>query len=271
MNSFRAVERAIAFEIDRQAAILDAGEPLVQETRGWSEERGATYRMRVKETSDDYRYFPEPDLPPLVVEQEWIERAAAELPELPYARTTRFEAQYGLSRVEANLLVEEKAVADYFEAAALAAGTEQDEAILPKVIANWISGEVFAWLNENGADFASLRVPPVELAILARLARSEINLNTAKAVLSEMLATGKPARAVINERGLQQISDPQVIAGLVSKVLADYPRELASYAAGKETLSNWFFGQAMRAAGGQANPQALRDELLRQLEAHKTA
>ncbi len=271
LNSFRALERATAYQIQEQIALIEAGKLVVQETLGWDEARGVTYSQRSKEEAHDYRYFPEPDLPPLVVEPDWIERVANGLPELPYARAARFVEQYGLSRSDANLLVDEKAAADYFEAAVGSLTTNGSEGGMPKGIANWITGEVFAWLNESGTGFQSLRVPPSELAALAQAARRKINLTSAKAVLREMLSTGKPARAVIEERGLQQISDPETIAGLVRKVLEENPRELASYIAGKETLSNWFFGQAMQAAGGQANPQSLRTELLRQLEAHKQA
>jgi aspartyl-tRNA(Asn)/glutamyl-tRNA(Gln) amidotransferase subunit B len=259
LNSFRAMERATTYQIEQQIAQIRAGKSIVQETLGWDEGRGVTYSQRSKEEAHDYRYFPEPDLPPLVVEDAWIERIAASLPELPAARARRFVQQYGLGAAEANVLIAEKAVADYFESAASSGD------VPPHTIANWIVGEIFAWINFNGKTFADVRVPPAGLTELLNLARSDINLNTAKAVLAEMLSSGKTAPTIIRERGLVQISDSDFIAGLVQKVLNDHPQELASYRAGKETLANWFFGQVMRAAKGQANPQVLRSELERQL------
>lgn len=264
LNSFRALERATAYQIEQQIAQARSGKSVVQETLGWDEARGVTYSQRSKEEAHDYRYFPEPDLPPLVVEDAWIEEIAAGLPELPAARARRLVEAYGLAPSEAQILVAEKAVADYFEAAA--AGQAD---VAPRTIANWITGEIFAWMNTNGKTFADVIVPPANLTELLRLARNEINLNTAKAVLAEMLATGKTAPQIIRERGLVQISDSESIAGLVQQVLRDNQRELASYLAGKETLSNWFFGQVMRAAKGQANPQVVRAELDRQLKQAK--
>jgi aspartyl-tRNA(Asn)/glutamyl-tRNA(Gln) amidotransferase subunit B len=261
LNSFRAMERATTYQIEQQIAQIRAGKSIVQETLGWDEARGATYSQRSKEEAHDYRYFPEPDLPPLVVETAWVEQIAAGLPELPAARARRFIHQYGLASSEAHLLVSDKAVADYFEAAC----SNQDD-VLPRTISNWIAGEIFAWVNANGKTFADVRVPPTGLTELLRLARGQININTAKAVLAEMLATGKTAPQIIGERGLVQISDSGFIAELVQKVLEDHPQELANFRAGKETLSNWFFGLAMRAARGQANPQVLRAELERQLK-----
>jgi aspartyl-tRNA(Asn)/glutamyl-tRNA(Gln) amidotransferase subunit B len=265
LNSFRALERSSAYQIEQQIVQIRAGKSIVQETLGWDEARGVTYSQRSKEEAHDYRYFPEPDLPPLVVEQDWIERIAATLPELPYARARRFAQQYELSLADANLLAGDRLVADYFEAAAAATSENGDAAIPPRMVANWITGEIFSWLNQTGRAFQEVPVPPAGLAGLLRLAKHEINLNTAKVVLAEMLKTGKTAPQIIQERGLRQVSDTDFIAGLVQKVLQDHPQELANYLAGKETLSGWFFGQVMRAAKGQANPQVLRGELDRQL------
>lgn len=262
LNSFRALERASTYQIEQQILQIEAGKSIIQETLGWDEAHGVTYSQRSKEEAHDYRYFPEPDLPPLVVEKEWVERVAAGLPELPAARARRFESQYGLSRAEALMLVAEKAVAEYFEAAV---SSLQPGQVSPRILSNWITGEVFAWINAAGKSFADVRVQPADLASLARLAGKEINPNTAKAVIAEMLNTGKTAEQIIAERGLQQISDADFIAGLVGKVLQDHPQEMANFRAGKESLANWFFGQVMRAAGGQAHPQVLRTELERQL------
>lgn len=265
LNSFRAMERATTYQIEQQVAQLQAGQRIHQETLGWDESRGMTYSQRSKEEAHDYRYFPEPDLPPLVIEKEWIEQIADSLPELPYAKMKRFQSQYGLSPIDARVLADDKVIAGYFEAVAAA-----EPGVAPRMAANWITGEIFSWINLAGRSFQEVTVPPAGLAELLRLAGSEINLNTAKAVLVEMLDTGKSASQIIQERGLQQVSDTAFIAGLVHKVLDENPQELSSYLAGKETLSNWFFGQVMRAARGQANPQVLRAELERQLNARKT-
>jgi aspartyl-tRNA(Asn)/glutamyl-tRNA(Gln) amidotransferase subunit B len=266
LNSFRALERASTYQIEQQIAQTRAGKPIRQETLGWDEARGVTYSQRSKEEAHDYRYFPEPDLPPLVVEQAWIERVAAALPELPAARARRFQDQLALSAGDARTLAADKAVANYFEAVvASLAGTD----ITPRAAANWITGEIFGWLNQTGKSFDEVRVTPENLAALLRTAGREINLNTAKNVLAEMLETGKPAVQIIRDRGLQQISDSGLIAGLVRQVLEANPAELASYLNGKETLSAWFFGQVMRAAKGQANPQVLRAELEEQLSERK--
>lgn len=274
LNSFRALERSSVYQIEQQILQIEAGKSIVQETLGWDDAREVTYSQRSKEEAHDYRYFPEPDLPPLVVEQDWIDRAAACLPEMPYPRARRFEQQYALSRTDATLLVEEKAIADYFEEAAkaLIPGAPGDGGkVSPRLLANWITGEIFAWMNASGKNFADIRVTPPQLASLAGLAGGEINLNTAKTILAEMLENGKAPGQIMQERGLRQISDADFISTLVKQVLADNARELSSYLAGKETLANWFFGQVMRAASGRANPQMLRTELERQLNERKQA
>ncbi len=261
LNSFRTMERAIAYEIERQSALLDAGQAVRQETLGWDETTGATYSQRGKEEAHDYRYFPEPDLPPLVVEQDWVEAVCASLPELPQAKTQRFQQDYILPPVLAALLVEERAVADYFEQTVAAAkGVPALEA------ANWISGALFNWLNHNALGIEEIRVRPQDLAgLLIQVQQKTVNLNTARTVLVEMLESGQPAESIIAARGLQQIDDRAALADLVQGVLAENPQELENYLAGKEALANWFFGQVMRKAGGKANPETLRKELLDQL------
>jgi aspartyl-tRNA(Asn)/glutamyl-tRNA(Gln) amidotransferase subunit B len=265
LNSFRALERSTAYQIEQQIGLIKAGKAVRQETLGWDEARGVTYSQRSKEEAHDYRYFPEPDLPPLVVEPEWVERVASAMPELPYAKLRRFQQQYGISPADARTLVDEKAVSEYYEAAVAAA----NGSVSPRMIANWITGEIFGWLNQTGKDFADVRVPPTGLTELLLLAKEDINLNTAKSVLADMLASGRTAPQVIDERGLKQISNQDFIASLVERTLQAHPQEVGSYLKGKETLSGWFFGQVMRAAGGQANPQVLRAELERQLAALK--
>ncbi len=262
LNSFRALERSCAYEIQRQALRLDQGEKIIQETLGWDEANGVTLSQRSKEEAHDYRYFPEPDLPPLVVEKEWVARLAATLPELPRSKALRLQRQYGLAEADARLLAEDTAVANYFEQVVKAA-TETP----PRTVANWITGELFGWMNQNGKTIGQIKVSPQELGELISLAgNGEINLGTAKAVLAEMLSSGQPAQAIIAAGSRQQISDAGLLAGLVKKALAENPQELSSYLEGKETVANWFFGQVMRAARGQANPQVVRQELEKQLQ-----
>ena len=262
LNSFRTMERGIAYELERQAKILDAGGKVDQETRGWNEEKQCTYVQRSKEDAHDYRYFTEPDLPPLIIDDAWIERVRASLPELPAAKASRFVRDFGLTKIEAALLSTDAEGADYFENCATALKTAPK-----RTAATWLLGEIFAWINQSGETLATLKVSPAMLAELIETAQSGlINLNTAKTVLIEMLGSGKGAKAIIEARGLAQISDNSFISDLVKSVLAQYPAELASYRAGKETLSNWFFGQVMKAAGGKANPGVLRAELEKQLK-----
>lgn len=261
LNSFRALERSVEYEIKRQSELLSQGIPVRQETVGWDVNREVTFTQRVKEGEEDYRYFPEPDLPPLVVENPWIEQIQASLPELPDARLHRFKQEYSLGEYDAAVLVAEQAVADYFEKTAAAAAD-----IPPKTISNWITGELFNLLNQAGSGIEDLRITPQSLAELLKMAgRGEINNNTAKSVLAEMFITGEPAAVIASRRGLRQISDSRAISELVASVLAENPDQVAAYLAGKETLSRWLFGQVMRLAKGQANPAVIQSELDRQL------
>lgn len=262
LNSFRAMERAVAYELARQAAALDRGEMISLETLGWDETNQCTYVQRSKEEAHDYRYFPEPDIPPLVVEEAWVEEIRRGLPELPRALAARLRENYGLTPAAAAMIANESEVAEYFEVCA-----NELRKAAPRSAANWITGELFAFINQNGIAFADLRVSPRGLAeLLDALEAGEVNQNTAKTVLAEMLASGAPAAQVIREKNLTQVTDSDLISGLVSEVIAAHPAELASYLAGKETLANWFFGQVMRAAGGKASPAVLKTELEAQLK-----
>jgi aspartyl-tRNA(Asn)/glutamyl-tRNA(Gln) amidotransferase subunit B len=262
LNSFRALERGVAFEIQRQVDLIRKGGQVVQETRGWDEARGVTFPQRVKEGEDDYRYFPEPDLPPLVVEAEWVEQIRRTQPELPAERYQRFQKQYELGSYDSAVLTLEPRVADYFEQAAAQAA--------PKTIANWISGDLFALMNQAGLGIEEIRVKPEALAGLTRLvATGTINQNTAKSVLAEMFESGETAEQIVDRRGLKQVSDADQVAALVEQVLAEYPDQVASYLAGKETVSRWLFGQVMRLAKGQANPQVIQQVLDERLLALK--
>jgi aspartyl-tRNA(Asn)/glutamyl-tRNA(Gln) amidotransferase subunit B len=266
LNSFRALERSVAFEIERQSELLRQGGKVLQETRGWDESRGVTFPQRVKEGEEDYRYFPEPDLPPLAIEPAWLEEIQLSLPELPAARLRRFQEQYGLGVYDAGILTGEPAVADYFEQTVKAlSGTA------PKIAANWITGDLFSLLNQSGEGIENNRVSAPALARLIRMVlNGDINQNTAKDVLREMFESHKTADKIVIDRGLSQISDSDLITGLVDQVLAENPDQLNSYLAGKETISRWLFGQVMRAAKGQANPALIQHELDKALSELKT-
>jgi aspartyl-tRNA(Asn)/glutamyl-tRNA(Gln) amidotransferase subunit B len=261
LNSFRVLERAVDYQIQRQIAILEAGGMVTQETVGWSEADGATFSQRSKEEAHDYRYFPEPDLPPLVVSEEWQARVRGGLPELPWVKLERFLRQYELSDQDARQLVEDKSLAAYFEACAAALKTAP-----AKAAANWITGELTASLNQSGATIDAIKVPPAALAELIDLAvGGAVNLNSAKTVLTAMLESGRGAQEVLRELGLEQVDDAEWIAGLVRATLQANPAEMDKFRAGKESVANWFYGQVMREAKGKANPQVVKEELERQL------
>jgi aspartyl-tRNA(Asn)/glutamyl-tRNA(Gln) amidotransferase subunit B len=260
LNSFKALERGVAYEINRQIAVLEAGGVVAQETVGWDEAKQATFSQRTKEDAHDYRYFPEPDLPPLVVSQGWMDEVRESLPELPWERSRRFAQDYGLSLAESWQLAAEKAAGEYFEAV-LKAGSGG-----VRTVYAWVTGELFALMNASGTGFESLRVQPNDLADLLNLmAEGQVNQNTAKSILTDMFATGASAAEIVAEKGLTQVSDTDLIAKIVTEALAENPGEVASYQAGKTTVANFLFGQVMRKAGGQANPQVVRAELEKQL------
>ncbi len=267
LNSFRALENSVEYEIQRQSELLRSGKRVIQQTLGWDENQGVTVPQRSKEEAHDYRYFPEPDLPPLVIEEAWIEQIRLGLPELPHAKLHRFIAQYELNEYDAGVLVAEPPVADYFERAVAAA-----PAVAPKLIANWVSGELFSLLNQAGESINDARVSPQALAeLVGMVVGGEINQPTAKGVLAAMFASGQSAGEIVAERGLRQISDSEQIAGLVRDVLNENPHQVQTYLAGKAAVAQWFFGAVMRAAAGQANPQVVQRELERQLGALKRA
>jgi aspartyl-tRNA(Asn)/glutamyl-tRNA(Gln) amidotransferase subunit B len=263
MNSFRAVERAIAFEIERQAAILDAGEALVQETRGWSEERGETYRMRVKETSDDYRYFPEPDLPPLHLDDAWLRDVRASLPELPAARRARYRDALGLSAYDAAVLVADPEAAALFEATLAAAPSLE-----AKPVANWVSGE---YLRLRNAAEGPVAVEPTEFAaIVAAVVAGSISRAQGREVLERHVVSGETAAAIIEARGFRQISDSGVVAAAVDEVLAANPGAVADYRAGKAQAVGFLVGQVMKATRGQANAALVGAVVRERLQADPT-
>ena len=264
LNSFRALERAIVFEIERQSKILDSGGTVEQETLGWNEASERTYSQRSKEDAHDYRYFPEPDLPPLKVDEAWLARVRTELPELPRAKFQRFVSEYGLSDLDAARLVEEKTTADYFEQAI---ENRKSKIVNPKLLANWMLGEMFGLMKTRGETADRLKVRPEALADLVGLvAGGEINQATGRTVLAEMFESGKSAGEIVAAKGLKQVSDAGFIAEIVRQTLEENPDAAESYRSGKETALNWLFGQVMKKAAGKANPQVVRGELERQLK-----
>ncbi len=268
LNSFHSLERSVAYEINRQIDDIRQGKSIVLQTVGWDENQGVTVVQRIKEEEDDYRYFPEPDLPPLVIDSEWIETIRDGLPELPIAKMQRFHQQYGLNEYDAGVLVAELAVADYYEQAVATLSDDPKTTANPKSIANWITGELFGLLNQHDVSIDKTRITPEALVSLVQMvAEGKINQNTAKIVLNEMFTTGKPADKIVAEGGLQQISDSEYIAELVNQVLITNPMQVDEYVRGKDSIARWLFGQVMRTAKGQANPQVLQRELERQLSA----
>ncbi|MFP5262972.1 MAG: Asp-tRNA(Asn)/Glu-tRNA(Gln) amidotransferase subunit GatB [Blastocatellia bacterium] len=260
INSFRFLQKAIEYEIDRQVAAIEAGEAVVQETRLWNEGESRTYSMRSKEEAHDYRYFPEPDLPPLVVKESEVERLAAELPELPEARRRRFADEYGLSFEDAAQLTDLRATADYYEAAAGASGN-------PKAAANWILNELAREMKNSSADFGAPPVGPQSLAEMIRMIDSgTISGKMAKDVLAEMCRSGKSAEEVVRGMGGAQVSDESEVRAMVDKALASNPKQLEQYRSGKAALFGFFVGQVMKASGGRANPQVVNNILKEALE-----
>jgi aspartyl-tRNA(Asn)/glutamyl-tRNA(Gln) amidotransferase subunit B len=264
MNSFRSVERAIESEIERQAVARHAGESIVQETRGWDENRGTTYVMRIKESSDDYRYFPEPDLPPLHIDTAWLDEIRAALPELPGARRARYRDELGLSAYDAAVVVADPDAAGLFEAT-----LEADRGLDPKQVANWVTVE---YLRLRNAAADPVAVDPFELAHLVRqVADKAISRANAKEVFELHVATGEPAAALIEARGFRQISDSGALSKVVDEVLAAHPQPVADYRAGKSQAVGFLVGQVMKATRGQADAAlvqaAVRERLDRAGEA----
>ena len=258
LNSFRAVEHGIDYEIERQRALLDAGEQVAHETRGWREEEGKTVSQRSKEFAEDYRYFPEPDLPPVAISREYVDELRARLPELPDAKLARFVSQYGLSHYEANLLTATRARAGYYEEAV---GKDGPRA---KPIANWLLGDFARLLNAEGIEIAESKVRPSHLSELVSLIEEgTITTTGAKAVFEEMFQSGKPPRAVVQEQGLTQMSGAGELSAVVEQVLAANPRPVADYRGGKEEALKALVGLVMRETRGRANPQ-LATDLLRE-------
>jgi len=252
MNSFRAVERALQFEVERQRAALMLGETLVQETRGWIDDPGVTVGQRSKEFAHDYRYFPEPDLPPLEISREMVEDIYSTMPELPAVRRNRFVQEFGLSASDAALITEEVTTADYYERAVAAAGGHHRD------IAKWLTTEVFSMARSRGG-FENLSLNPEQLAeVVVMVRQGEINAQAGKEVLVTVAESGQSARAIVEERGLSQETDARRIRGIVEDVLAHNPAALADYHQGKQAAVGFLIGQVMKQMKGTGNPAIVR-------------
>ena len=259
INSFKFVEKALEYEIKRQVGVIEDGGRIIQETRLWDSAAGVTRAMRSKEEAHDYRYFPEPDLPPILVSQDWIDEITATLPELPDEKRKRFIGQHGLPEYDAELLTSEKAIADWYERVVESGG-------LPKVVSNWMMGDLMRLLNEeNKSVDALLFVPAQMVGMLKLIDDGTISGKIAKTVFEEMYRTGKNAGDIVKEKGLVQISDTSEIETAVDEVLAKSASEVVRFKAGDEKLMGFFVGQVMKATKGKANPKMLNDLLKEKL------
>ncbi len=260
LNSFRFVERAINYEVERQIELIEGGGTVVQETRLYDPDRGETRSMRSKEEANDYRYFPDPDLLPLAIDDALIETIRAQLPELPDEKAARFVRDYGLSDYDAGVLTAGRDVADYYESVVQRLGGH------PKLAANWVMGELSGALNKDNLDVAHSRIGAATLAgLLARIADDTISGKIAKDVFEAMWGEGSDADSIIEARGLKQITDTSAIEAAIEQVIAANPKQLAEYRSGKDKLFGFFVGQVMKATQGKANPAQLNELLKRKL------
>ena len=259
LNSFRFLQKALAYEIERQIGILESGGEISQETRLWDSREQRTYGMRSKEFAHDYRYFPEPDLLPLVISEEWKEEVRRSLPELPEARKERFIREYALPEYDAGQLTSSKPLADYFEEVAKGSGE-------PKLAANWVLSELLYLLKEANREIEQSPVSARSLAeLLTLLNQGTVSGKMGKDILAEMFSTGKGARDVMAAKGLEQINDPEKIAVVVREIMAANPKQVEQYHKGKAATMGWFVGQVMKATSGQANPQLVQEVLKKEL------
>jgi len=258
LNSFSSVRRCMEYEVARQARVLEAGEKVIQETRTWDEGQGITLTLRSKEEAHDYRYFPEPDLAPLVIDREWVERIRKTLPELPAARRARLQA-LGLSAYDAGVITQAKALSDYFDAALAYYGDA-------KTLANWVMGDLARLLNSNQCRVVDSPISPEKLAeLLALIEKGTISGKIAKSVIEEMYNTSKDAKTIVKEKGLAQISDEGALLGIIDSVLAANPQSVEDYRAGKDRAIGFLVGQIMKATKGQANPGVVNQLLKERL------
>jgi aspartyl-tRNA(Asn)/glutamyl-tRNA(Gln) amidotransferase subunit B len=259
LNSFRYIEKAINFEVERQIDLIEGGGKVVQETRLYDPDKGETRSLRAKEEANDYRYFPDPDLLPVVLDGAFIEGVRKGMPELPDQKAARFVSEYGLSPYDAGVLTSSRELAAYYEDVARRVGDA-------KLAANWVAGELSGWLNKDGVEIGGSRVSSERLAgLLARIKDATISGKIAKEVLEAMWTGGRDADAVIEEKGLRQITDTSAIEKAIEEVMAKNPGQLAEYRSGKDKLFGFFVGQVMKATQGKANPGALNELLKKKL------
>jgi aspartyl-tRNA(Asn)/glutamyl-tRNA(Gln) amidotransferase subunit B len=260
LNSFRFVEKAINYEVERQIELLESGGKVVQETRLYDPDKGETRSMRSKEEANDYRYFPDPDLLPVALDETFISGVRSSLPELPDQKAARFSSQYGLSAYDAGVLTASRELAAYYEEVAREVPAE------PKLAANWVMGELAAALNKEGLEISSGKLPAALLAgLLKRIVDKTISGKIAKEVFEAMWTSGGTADAIIEEKGLKQITDSSAIERAIEEVMARNPGQLADYRSGKDKLFGFFVGQVMKATGGKANPAQLNELLKKKL------
>jgi aspartyl-tRNA(Asn)/glutamyl-tRNA(Gln) amidotransferase subunit B len=261
LNSFRFLKQALEYEIARQVAVIESGGRVLQETRLYSPDTGETAGMRSKESAHDYRYFPEPDLVPLAIGREWLERVRAEMPELPARRRVRFIGEYGLREYDAEVLTQTRAAAEYFETAARVSGD-------PKMAANWVMGDLMGMLKAAGKDISESPVSAANLGRLVRLiAAGELSGKLAKEIFPKMFATGEAPETIVEREGLKQISDTAALEEVIAGVIAANPKQVAQYKGGKVTVLNFLVGQSMRATRGQANVAVVTQLLKKMLNA----
>ena len=257
LNSFKVLADGTAFEIARQIDVVESGGQIVQETRGWHDDKRITFSQRTKEEAEDYRYFPEPDLPPLSISDDWIAEAKASLPELPEAKIKRYQADFELSAYDAAVLADEREVAEWFETA-----VALRPSIAPKTIANWIINNLFSLMNEHKQTISAINMTPAGLVeLIALVEKATINNNTAKDVLADMFTSGQSAQAIVDAKGLAQISDESALVAIIEQIMDDNPQMVADYLGGKDKLRGWFVGQVMKETRGKGNP-ALINKLL---------
>lgn len=267
MNSFRAVERALEFEARRQVAVIREGGRIQQETRGWVENRGVTVSQRGKEHADDYRYFPEPDLPPLIISRSWVEEIRATLPELPDARRERYERDFGLSSQDANVLTEDKALGDYFEQV-MAVANREDRKARAKAASNWLLSEVVRLLNANSQSIQNCKISPAALANLLDLLNQErVTGKQAKDILDEAFATGEMPSQIVERKGIKPpISDQGTLVRIIEGVIANNPKIASDYRGGKTNALQALVGQVMKQTRGQARAPIVQELLKKQLD-----
>ncbi|MEW6172033.1 MAG: Asp-tRNA(Asn)/Glu-tRNA(Gln) amidotransferase subunit GatB [Bacillota bacterium] len=257
VNSFRSLQRALAYEVERQIAVIEEGGRVVQETRTWDEAKGVTLPLRSKEEAHDYRYFPEPDLPPLVITREWVEQINSALPELPDARRRRYISEYGLPAYDAGVLTNTREIGDYFEDCLKTYPN-------PKTVGNWVMGELARLLNATNKEISASPVKPAQLAMLLKLIDDgTISGKIAKTIFEEMFNSGKDPQVIVQEQGLVQITDESALKAEISKVIAANPKVVADYRQGKDKALGFLVGQVMKATRGKANP-ALVNSLLKE-------